>query len=184
MIGLENADADEFINLGVAPWFDVEWLSAVGFVYQYTVDGWLPGDTPLEWTKTCHWRHQCACLDTDLIRRRSMGFPTAYSDFFEKVLRDLECLPKKTMCTLAESMFVHLTAGETHFIDALHGIPTENIDTWRGTSCVDPSAWVWTVLSSGLTSLTCSKSDRVGMCSLRISGVFDPNTAAKSHINA
>lgn len=57
-----DVEADNFAVLGSAPWFEIDALAVEGFVDQYAMDGWLPGDIPLEWTWSLCWRHNIVSL--------------------------------------------------------------------------------------------------------------------------
>lgn len=50
---LPNIGVDGSAMIGGAPYIHVDELTFDGFIDESAMDGWLPGDIPLE--RTCHW---------------------------------------------------------------------------------------------------------------------------------
>lgn len=87
-------------------------------------------------------KNQCACAETDLVRRRSESLVSTRRNFCEKVVNGLKGLPTEIRCPMDDSMFVKFTLGEDRYLRTLRDIPEEGLDGWRGVSCVEPVAWV------------------------------------------
>lgn len=105
----------------------------------------MPSDVAFEWTPTRSWRNQFACYDGDLVRRRGEKLSDVHAEFCEKVVRGAEQMHTEMLCPLGESMFIHRTRGEVHYLECLRAIPTELLNSWRGASTIDLAARVWSL---------------------------------------
>lgn len=125
------------------PRFDIQALDEDGFVDLYVVNGWLPGDVPLEWMRSCEWGNQFACYDGDLVKQRGESLNNIRAEFCEKTICEVERLRTEVLCPVAEAMLVHCTRCEVSYLEAFRSIPLKRLDAWRGAPLIDPAAWVW-----------------------------------------
>lgn len=86
---MNNISVDYYWSFGCAPLFDVEALEVNGFVDQFAVDGWWPGEICIEGIRTWAWRHQCSRRDEDLIRSRGVALSDVRRELCEKLMSGL-----------------------------------------------------------------------------------------------
>lgn len=77
-------------SLGMLPWFDVQEFEEDKDVDLYAVNGWLPGDVPLEWTLKWAWRDQFARHDGYLVRCCGESLVNVRAKFWEKAITGTE----------------------------------------------------------------------------------------------
>lgn len=64
--------------------FDLVDLEAEVFVVKYAVGGWLSGEIPFQWTRSCNWWNQCACHNGNCVRRRGVSLAEVGRAFLRK----------------------------------------------------------------------------------------------------
>lgn len=77
-------------------------------------------------------------------------------------------------------MFLYLTCGETHYLDALRGILTERVGVWCRTRCIDPAALVWDPTQLPIELRYIPKCGPYCNMSVDNSGVFVPSMVVQS----
>lgn len=130
---------------GNAPWFQHEALGCNGVVDRYAVDGALPGEIPLEATRSWSWFHQFSCRASDLFVPTGSTLERARAKFARMSQKGLERL--RTMDLIPSDwsgMFVYRTLGEVDYLEALNAISSDKLSSWRGAGIVADDAWVWT----------------------------------------
>lgn len=103
----------------------------------------MPGSVSIEWAQTWSWRNQFACYYGDLIRPRRDSLLEVRDESCDKVLKGIELLCTDRLSRLGESMFIWRTKGEVDYLETFRSITGERLESWRGTTVIDPAAWVW-----------------------------------------
>lgn len=64
------------------------------------------------------------------------------AEFCEKAIRWIKSFRTELLCLPGESMFIHRTLDEVDYLGALHLIPSEHLEAWRGELLNNPAFYV------------------------------------------
>lgn len=124
-----------------APWFNRDSLRDEGLIRRYAVDGWLPGNIPVDAVFTVCWRNQFACHRRDFRIPRGRSAADVRAGFAELAMSGYNRLLTFSLCDPAETgMFVYRTNGEVEYLRRLNVLPDILLEEWRGQSAVAPAA--------------------------------------------
>lgn len=124
-----------------APWFNRDSLRDEGLIRRYAVDGWLPGNIPVDAVFTACWRNQFACHRRDFRVPRGRSAIDVRAGFAELAMFGYNRLLTFRLCDPAETgMFMYRTDGEVEYLRRLNALPGTLLEEWRGRSTIAPAA--------------------------------------------
>lgn len=117
---------------GEAPWFNKDSLRDEALVRRYAVDGWLPGNIPINVMFTTCWRNQFACCRRDLRVPCGCTASDVRTSFAELAMHGYNRILTFTSCDVAETgMFLFRTNGEMEYFRRLCTLPPIILEVWR-----------------------------------------------------